>query len=290
MTGPARDTGWTARWYTGFRVLLGGYLATHLALLLPWAAELFSSAGVVPEAPASPLFRLMPSVFWLADGPAAATGVVAAGVGLALLVAAGQADRLAAVGLWWVWAMLLCRNPLTLNPGLPYAGLLLLVHAATPRPGAGDTAWRKPADLHAVVWVVLAAGYTYSGLWKLASPSWIDGSAIRHVLDNPLARPGPLRDALLALPPAGLRAMTWAAHAAELAFLPLALSRRVRPWLWLAATAGHVLVLFLLDFADLTLGVLLVHAYAFEPAWLRGVRDRLRGFGSVGIGDPATVR
>ena len=269
LTTPQSDTGWTWPWYRAFRLLLGVYLATHFATLLPWAAELFSDAGALPEAQASPLFDLLPSVFWLSDSPAAATGVLAAGTALAVLLALGWFDRVSALLLWWVWAMLLCRNPLTLNPGLPYIGLLLLVHAATPKPSPDAKAeWRKPAALHAVVWILLAVGYTYSGLWKLASPSWVDGSALRHVLHNPLARPWPTREWLLALPGVALVALTYAALAAEITFAPLALSRRLRPLLWTAATIGHLIVLALLDFADLTLGVLLVHAYTFEPAWL----------------------
>lgn len=266
---PQTDAGWTWRWYAAFRVLLGVYLASHLAMLLPWAAEVFSSEGVLPEASASPLFRILPSLFWISDAPAVAMSVVGGGALLGVVVAIGKFDRVAALLLWWVWAMLLCRNPLTLNPGLPYVGLLLLVHAATPKPSEAERpTWRKPIALHGVVWILLAAGYTYSGLWKLASPSWLDGSAIFHVLHNPLARPWPTREWLLALPNLLLTAMTYAALAAEILFAPLALSRRVRPLLWTAATLGHVTVLLLLDFADLTLGVLLVHAYIFEPAWL----------------------
>lgn len=270
MSQSPADIGWTWRWQVAFRVLLGVYLATHLGMLLPWAAELFSSQGVLPDAGASPLFRLMPTLFWMGDSPAMAKAVVGGGALLGVLLAAGFFDRIAALLLWWIWAMLLCRDPLSLNPGLPFVGLLLLVHAATPKPktpGEKQT-WRKPIAFHYVVWALLAIGYTYSGLWKLASPSWVDGSALWHVLNNPLARPWPTRDLLLSLPPIVLTLMTYAALAAEITFAPLALSARIRPLLWTAATAGHVFVLTVLDFADLTLGVLLVHAYVFEPRWL----------------------
>ena len=40
----------------------------------------------------------------------------------------------------------------------------------------------------------MAVGYTFSGVTKLPSPSWRDGTALARILDNPLARPGPLRD------------------------------------------------------------------------------------------------
>ena len=72
-------------------------------------------------------------------------------------------------------------------------GWLLLAHAAMPadRP--------MPPAMHAAAWIVMAVGYSYSGCTKLGSQSWLDGTALRHVLENPLARPGALRDALLAV-------------------------------------------------------------------------------------------
>jgi predicted DCC family thiol-disulfide oxidoreductase YuxK len=133
-------------------------------------------------------------------------------------------------------------------------------------PGGG---WRLPAALFAAAWIVLALGYTYSGFTKLLSPSWRDGTALAHVLDNPLARPGPVRTALLALPPAFLHAATWAALGLELAFAPLALVRRLRPWLWGLMLAMHLGLLVLIDFADLSLGMVLIHGFTWDPAWMR---------------------
>lgn len=126
-----------------------------------------------------------------------------------------------------------------------------------------------PAAIHGSAWFLMAAGYSYSGWTKLASPSWLDGSALRHVLDNPLARPGPLRDALRSMPDPSLRLATWWALAAELTFLPLALLARLRPWLWAALLLMHVQILLLVDFVDLSLGMLLLHGFTFDPAWIR---------------------
>ena len=43
----------------------------------------------------------------------------------------------------------------------------------------------------------MAAEYTFSGIEKLASPSWVDGTAFWHVAKNPLAREGLPRDLVL---------------------------------------------------------------------------------------------
>ena len=133
----------------------------------------------------------------------------------------------------------------------------------------------------------MALGYSYGGITKLVSPSWIDGSALKHVLGNPLARPHALRDALLMLPDVLTRIATWGALALELLFAPLALLRRVRPWLWLALVGMHLSVITLLDFADLTMGMLMLHLFTFDPAWIRPVRtsgtDRLFYDGTCGL-------
>jgi predicted DCC family thiol-disulfide oxidoreductase YuxK len=88
------------------------------------------------------------------------------------------------------------------------------------------------------------------------------------VLDNPLARPGPLRDLLLALPPSWLRLATWAALACEILPLPLSFSRRTRSWAWLATAALQLGILSMVSFADLTFGMLMVHLFLFDPEWL----------------------
>ena len=62
----------------------------------------------------------------------------------------------------------------------------------------------------------MAAGYSYGGFTKLTSPSWLDGSALSHVLSNPLARPTLLREWLLAQPE-----LTFAGAAIAIAILGL---------------------------------------------------------------------
>ncbi len=271
-------TAWTGGQYSVFRAAFGAYLAVHFAQLVPWGAEVFSSEGVLP-ARASPLLAAFPNVLRLDDSPAMVTALLVAGVVLAIAFALGLKDRWAAVGLWYVWACLFGRNPLISNPGLPYVGLLLVVHAFLPRapygswdrrsqadPGAD---WRMPGELYFALWVLMALGYSYSGWTKLVSPSWLDGSAVRHVLEGPLARPGALRDALLELPAGVLRVFSYGALGLELLFAPLSLVRRLRPLLWAGLLAMHFSLITLIDFADLSMGMVMLHFFTFDPAWVR---------------------
>lgn len=275
--------GWTGGQYSVFRVLFGTYLAWHFARLLPWGTELFSGSGMLPDAAASPLWPLFPNLLFVSDAPAVVATLIGAGVLLALAFAAGFRDRWAAVGLWYVWACLFTRNPLIANPSIPFVGWLLLAHACLPQApyGSFDARgrtdprgdWAMPGAIFAAAWIVMAVGYSYSGWTKLVSPSWADGTAIARVLENPLARPLLLREVLLALPDGAIRLWTWGALALELAFAPVALISRVRPWLWLALLGMHVSLMTLIDFADLSMGMVMLHLFTFDPAWIAPLRD-----------------
>lgn len=95
------------------------------------------------------------------------------------------------------------------------------------------------------------------------------------MLELPLARPTPLRGLLLDLPDPCLRLLTWGALAVEVSCLPLCSWRKTRPWAWLAATLLQLGILVTIGFAELTLGMLLAHAFVYDPAWGRALRARL---------------
>lgn len=274
--------GWTGGQYSVFRVLFGLYLVIHFLRLVPYGTELFSSSGLLPQASLSPLIHLFPNVLGLWDAPVFVTALLLGAAGSSVLLAIGLHDRPAALAIWYVWACLFGRNPLISNPSLPYIGWMLLAHALVPPAPYGSWsargrpdpagAWRMPGAIHAAAWIVMATGYSYSGITKLLSPSWMDGTALARVFDNPLARPGPLRDALLALPPGVLGAATWSALALEVGFAPLAVSRSIRPWIWSLMLAMHLALVAVIDFADLSLGMVMLHLFTFEPAWIRPLR------------------
>ncbi len=288
--------GWTGGQYSVFRAALGVYLIVHFAMLVPYGAELFSSEGVLPDAALSPLAHAFPNVLAAYDAPWFVAVLLSAGALASALFALGWRDRILALLLWYLWACLFGRNPLIANPSLPYVGFLLIAHALLPAAPFGslgargrvdpDGGWRMPRGIFLAAWVALAVGYTYSGWTKLISPSWIDGSAIARVLDNPLARPGFLRDALSALPEGLLQGMTWGSLATELAFAPLALIRGLRPFVWAVLLSMHLGLIALIDFADLSLGMVLAHAFTFDPAWIparAGAAGRVFYDGSCGL-------
>jgi predicted DCC family thiol-disulfide oxidoreductase YuxK len=281
-------TDWTGGQYSLYRAILGGYLFVHFASLVAWGPELFSRVGLLPDPWASPLARLFPNVLSMWDSPDFARCLLLIAAGSGLLLAVGLWDRRAAVALWYLNACFVGRNPLIANPALPYIGWLLLAHAFLPAAPYGSLAargrsdpggqWRMQPAIYAAAWVLMSLGYFYSGLMKLNSPSWIDGSALARVLMNPLARPGFFRDIALALPSEFLRVATWGALALELSFGPLALFRRARPWIWIAMLLLHLGLFLLISFPDLTAGMVILHLFTFDPAWIPTVQANAREY------------
>ena len=255
-----------------FRVLLGMYLTWHFASLLPFAGELFGGHGTLGDARLNPTFGLFPDPLYFLDSDLAVTGFVAGLVVLALLFVLGIRRRLVALVLWFGWASLFNRNNLISNPGIPYIGWILLACALVPSGESGTSdgeRWAFPKVLFVGAWVLLALGYGVSGLEKAKSPSWVDGTALVHLMRNPLARDTLFRTWMLGLPLPLLRGLTWLALALELAFAPLALFRVTRPLAWLSIVGMHLGILTVVSFADLTMGMLLFHLFTFDPRWLR---------------------
>ncbi len=272
------SNGWTGGQYSVFRVLFGCYLLVHFVDLMPWGSELFSNQGVLAEGTVSPLINLFPNILALIDAPWFVTTLLASAAVASLCFALGTWDRTAALVQWYVLACLFGRNPLIANPALPFVGWMLLAHAMLPKAPFGSLdargrldprgSWHLPQAIFYAAWIVMALAYSYSGYTKLLSPSWVDGSAFSRVLENPLARPTILRELILALPPIFLQLATWGGLTLELFYGPLALFSRLRPWLWLLMVMMHLGLLTLIDFADLSLGMVLLHAFTFDPAWI----------------------
>ena len=271
----------TAGHYAIVRVLLGCYLTIHFAHLLPYGAELFSADGVLP-ADLSPLLGIVPNPLAAYDTPAVVLTVLWAGVVSGLLLAAGTFDRAAAVAAATALGWLYARNPLIANPSLPVVGWMLIAHAFTPVGAYGAwssrgeperwLAWRYPRAIWFSAWLMLAVAYSYSGYTKLLSPSWVDGTAIQLVLENPLARDHFLRSFMLGLPPIALKLLTWFVLLVELLFVPLCFHRAARMWAWIAMLLVQFGFLVFLNFADLTFPMLLIHMLTFDRRWVENMR------------------
>lgn len=260
--------------FTLFRIIFGSYLTVHFLHLAPWAGELFGKDGVLSDPSLNPAHGIFPNPLDLPLSDGLLTAITLGLAVISALFAAGCWRKPAAALLWFGWTALFHRNNLIANPSLPYVGLLLILTLLVPggepwSRGPRNAGWAMPKWIFRTAWILMAVGYTFSGITKLPSRSWTDGSAMQFLLENPLARPGFIRDAMLALPEGVLKLMTWGTLAVELLFVPLALWSRSRPWVWLALVLMHIGIIAVVDFADLSLGMLMIHLFTFDPAWLK---------------------
>jgi predicted DCC family thiol-disulfide oxidoreductase YuxK len=263
MTMLEKTSTTSIRQYHVFRSIFGVYLIWHFACLIPYAGEMFSQDGILGSPSLNPYHGQWPNPFFIWGNPIVIQAALTLGVLASILFTFGKYSRCCALGLWFLHTCLYTANPLTANPSLGYVGLLLLLCALIPR-----KAKHVPLMIIVTAWSLLALGYSFSGLLKLDSPSWIDGSALQHLMNNPLARPGWSRDIMLWLPAGILKMMTWSTIALEILFVPLALFRRTRPYVWLALLVMHLGIMMTVDFADLSLGMMMIHLFTFQRDWL----------------------
>lgn len=258
-----------------FRIVFGLYLAIHFWDLTTYAPELWSAAGNLSDPRILPSYGIFPNIlFWFTD-PSFAQGFVWTLFAASLMFMAGFLRPIAALLLWYGWACLAGRNPFITNPGIPFIGLLLLICVIIPngeplsltKPKNGQD-WHMPEGVFAGVWIIMVLGYTLSGLHKCLSSSWVDGTAIIHLLNNPLSRDNGLRELLLSMPEFLLRLNTWGVLGLEILFGPLCLFAFTRKWTWLAMIGMHLGIVSLVNFTDLTFGILMVHLFTFDERWL----------------------
>lgn len=135
-----------------------------------------------------------------------------------------------------------------------------------------NVAWRMPPLIFWGAWFLMALGYTISGIHKLQCASWIDGSALLHVLESLLARDNNLVNFMIELMknyPWFLKLNTWASLVLEISFLPLGIFDRLRFVYWISFIVMHIGIMCLIDFTDLTLGVLMIHLFTFDKRWIQ---------------------
>jgi hypothetical protein len=262
----------TPKSFAWFRSILGLYLLVHFVPLIPWAGEVWGKTGLVPDARVNLTYGVLPDVLSHFSDLQIQIMIIAMTV-LSAVLASGYWRPIIALLLWMGWVLLFNRNNFIANPSLPFIGWLLLVCAVVP---SGERRWFEksvqsdwtfPRLLFIASWGIMAASYSISGFDKLKALSWCDGSAMWHLLENPLARPSPLRDWLLQAPQAILQTMSYAVLLVELSFLPLAIFASTRKWIWLAMVLTHMGILIFVDFADLTMGMLMIHVFTFDPTW-----------------------
>ena len=264
------------------RIVLGIYLTIHFVQLLPFAEKLFGKE--MPFDPTgSPVYGVLPNLLSESSSGAqyiSATLFIRLMIVFSIMLASEICPRIAAFLLWYGWACLFNRNILISNPGLPYVGwvLLALCFVEKEKPAILDRIQnpilrylkkdRLPRRLFWSAWILMALGYTASGLHKLVvSPSWRDGTALQYVLEGSLARDNWIRNLLIQYP-TFLRLNTYLSLFLEISFLPLGTFYYTRLPYWIIYMAFHFGILLTINFADLTLGVMMVHLLTFDHLWI----------------------
>lgn len=257
-----------------FRVVFGSYLLVHFLMLLSSAPEIWSSVGFISDVKLNMTYGVFPNILYLWDSPLGVRIFISVMALLSFFVAIGFYRRTSSLILWYGWACLFHQNNLILNPGIPMVGWLLLALAIIPK-GEGwgverrEQDWEMPAILFWGAWIIAGVAYTISGIDKAFAPSWQDGSAITHLLNNPLARDYFIRDFLLSTPEFFRKMLTWFTLSVEILFGLLVIFSKTRMLAWFMIMAMHLGILMVVDFPDLTLGVMMLHLFAFDGRWFQ---------------------
>ncbi len=263
------------------RVAIGLYLVVHYLKLLPFAAAIFSSEGMLADPGLNPGAMAAISPLYVWDSPAVVEGLVASLIAVSVSYTLGFQTRtmgvLLGLGSLFLWQ----RNMLTLNPSLPFLGFWFVIQAfSAPNPAWSLDRWLArrrgftefvdslPNDVTAALWLVFTVAYSYSGYTKLISPSWQSGQAVGWMLSGPIGLDNPLARFVAGLPEPLLMLSTWGVVGLEL-LAPLALVQRFRTAWWWLALGMHMGLVCMVDLQDISLGMVVVHLALYGPTRVR---------------------
>jgi predicted DCC family thiol-disulfide oxidoreductase YuxK len=253
--------GYTGGQYSMVRAFMALLLALHLLRFAssPGIMLLYSTG----DAPA--LLWFVPNVFGLlATTPQAVVMLLAASVGLCILLAVGWLDRVAAALLWYVLASMFVYEPIGWLKGMPFIGWTLLAHVliggspygswkargqTDPRGG-----WAMPRVVCGACWFMLALGYMLQSLMLATSRPWLSGTVLHGMFPD--------------IPSAALATFACTVTAVGLLFPVIAPVRRARPWLWAWTLIVHQALLLSTAFHATNLGMILLHLLCFDPSWI----------------------
>lgn len=258
-----------------FRIILGIYLFLHFLYILPFGQDLFGNEGMLSEASMNLTWRLFPFniLNWL-DNTHFIRLMLLSLIIASILFTAGIQRRLMAGLLLYGWMCLFNRNNLILTPSLAFIGWFLLLMMIIPKGEPLSISrrktyhWEVPQIAYAGTWFIMSLSYTMSGIDKLNSTSWLNGSAVSRLLENPLMRDHSVVQLLSNQPDQALTCISWFILLIELMFFPVALFNSLKPFIWLSMVLLHIGILIFMNMADLSISMLLIHFFTFNPAWI----------------------
>lgn len=279
---------YTYQQFTYFRIIFGIYLMIHFANLIPYAEELFSNNGMIKNYKDLPGYNFVPNILFWHDNPLFVRTILYIMVFLSLMITFEIKRRICSIIIFYGWICLLNRNIFISNPSMAYIGWLLLALTLIQEQDSKvkikndiskvkikNDIWNMDSAIYYGAWIIMGVSYTASGINKLQCQSWWDGTALHNVLTGPLARPNNfIIDALLTGPDILIKFMTWISLFAEISFLPLGCFYHTRKWYWLFFVGLHMGILATINFADLTIGMMMIHIFTFDISWYQYFKSK----------------
>lgn len=257
-----------------FRIIFGIYLTVHFTSLLPYGTELFSNEGSISDTSILAGFGKMPILLFTYDSPEYVYGYLISLVIGSIMFTFGYFRRIVSLWLFYGWISLLNRNPFISNPSLAYIGWILLACTVIPKGESlrflskhnEATKWEMPDIIYYGKWIILGVSYMASGLHKLQCETWLNGTALWYVLTGPLVRDNIIVDIILSNE-IYTKLLTWGSLFLEISFLLIGTFYRPRKTYWLMMMGFHIGILLTVNFADLTIGMIMPHLFTFDAAW-----------------------
>ncbi len=257
-----------------WRLLFGLALVGFSLQAWPYLDELFTPRGLT--------MNNKLAVF----GLPASTVIRAAWVGIvttSLCVAAGVFTAPAAAACWVLNMVVWNANTLSRSPEMPLVHLCLLLLAICPlaaprwpwiKAPSSTTAVGVPPVARALAWVAFAVVYGTSGLTKLTynDGSWVDGSALFHVMHESVFRRLWYGDAF-AEPSLALRIGTHASLFLEVAAPVLVWFHRGRCLVWFMSATMHAIALVFLNLFEVSVHMLVFHLLLIDQRMLDNAHE-----------------
>lgn len=253
------------RQFQVWRIVLGAFLFIHFARILPYAGELFSGEGLFPAAS----FRQFgaPTIFRYFDSVIFCQFFLAGACALSLAFAAGCQRRICGFLLWVALTQLCSKNFFYYELEFGPIGWLLLASSLIPEPKGKAENFSMPAIIYWGGWLVLALSYTASGVAKLSSGAWLDGSAIQFVLSANSSRL-PLTLVSTHWLHFPMMLVTWTILSLEILALPLVFFPRGRKLFWFAMVFAHTGIGVTTLLTELSIGMLIFYLFLWDRRFL----------------------
>lgn len=249
-----------------WRALFGVYFVYYAIHMFPYLQEVYGREGLVSNIAYNWTFGLFPNIVLLLDNYNFIIGIHVVLIITALTLAVGFFPRVSAFIIWYLQTSLFNTNNLTDDPSMAFVGLLLLALALVPEQ---KTMYRKGQEIRIPFFVfyvpvfVFCVTFTISALDKIASFSWLHGTAFMQMLHLGIARDNLLVSGLIAHP-SFAEGLSYIAILTQLVCLPLFLLGKYR-WALMINFLSFSFMFLLFDLNQVIYGMLFFYSFFLLP-------------------------